>query len=138
MHRTGQEGARAMANQVNPQVLLDAEVFDATGERIGKVGQVYLREDSRQPAWIVVRSGLFRASETMVPLQGAHMHEHGIQVDVSKDRIMGAPQLIPHGRLSEEDSVELCEHYGLRAEVPISRSSPEQRPFRIRRPGSVA
>ncbi|HEV3356708.1 MAG TPA: PRC-barrel domain-containing protein [Pseudonocardiaceae bacterium] len=127
-----------MTNSVNPQVLLDAEVFDSTGERIGKVGEVYLRDDSRQPAWIVVRSGLFRANEAMVPLQGAHMYERGIQVDVSKDRILHAPQLIPERRLSEEDSVEICEHYGLRAEVPISRSSPEHRPFRIRRPGSVA
>ncbi len=126
-----------MTKAVNPQVLVDAEVFDSTGERIGSVGQVYLREDSRQPAWIVVRSGPLRANETMVPLQGARMHERGIQVNVSKDRIMHAPRLIPRGRLSEEDSVELCEHYGLRAEVPISRSSPEHRPFRIRRPGSV-
>lgn len=126
-----------MTNSVNPQVLHDAEVFDSTGERIGKVGEVYLRDDSRQPAWIVVR--LFRANATMVPLQGARMHDGGgIQVDASKDRIMHAPRLIPESRLSEEDSEELCEHYGLRAEVPISRSSPEHRPFRIRRPGSVA
>jgi sporulation protein YlmC with PRC-barrel domain len=125
-----------MTNPVNPQVLLDAEVFDSTGERIGKVGEVYLRDDSRQPAWIVVR--LFRADETMVPLQGARMDERGVQVDVSKDRILHAPHLIPERRLSEEDSVEICAHYGLRAEVPISRSSPEHRPFRIRRPGSVA
>ncbi len=127
-----------MTNSVNPQVLLDAEVFDSTGERIGKVGEVYLRDDSRQPAWIVVRSGLLRANEAMVPLQGARMYERGIQVNVSKDRILHAPPLIPERRLSEEDSVEICEHYGLRAEVPISRSSPEHRPFRIRRPGSVA
>jgi sporulation protein YlmC with PRC-barrel domain len=127
-----------MANLVNPQVLLDVEVFDSAGDRIGKVGQVYLRVDSRQPAWIVVRSAQLRGRETMVPLQGAHLHEQGIQVGVSKDRIMGAPQLVPRSRLSEEDSEPLYEHYGLRAEVPISRSSPEDRPFSIRRPGSVA
>ncbi|HEY2696790.1 MAG TPA: PRC-barrel domain-containing protein [Pseudonocardiaceae bacterium] len=122
-----------MGNPVNP--VLDAEVYDSSGERIGKVGQVYLRVDSYQPAWIVVRSG---GSQCMVPLQGARMHESGIQVGVSKDHISQAPQLVPPRRLSEEDSAELCEHYGVRAEVPISRSSPEQRMIPLRRPGSVA
>lgn len=122
-----------MVNSMNP--LVDAEVFDSSGERIGTVGQVYLRDDSRQPAWIVVRSG---RSQSMVPLQGARLSDEGIQVGVSKDRIMHAPRLIPPMRLSEEDSEELCEHYGVRVEVPISRGSPEHRPFHIRRPGSVA
>lgn len=121
-----------MGNPVNP--VLDAEVYDSSGERIGKVGQVYLRVDSSQPAWIVVRSG---RSQALVPLQGARMHESGIQVGVSKDDISHAPPLVPRTRLSEEDSVELCEHYGVRAEVPISRGSPEQRLIPLRRPGSV-
>ena len=121
-----------MGNPVNP--VLDAEVYDSSGERIGKVGQVYLRVDSSQPAWIVVRSG---RTQALVPLQGARMHESGIQVGVSKDHISNAPRLVPPPRLSEEDSVELCAHYGVRAEVPVCQCSPEQRPFAIRRPGSV-
>lgn len=122
-----------MGNPVNP--VLDAEVYDSSGERIGTIGQVYLRVDSSQPAWIVVRCD---GSQSMVPLQGARMHESGIQVCVSKDHISHAPQLVPPSRLSEEDSAEICAHYGVRVEVPISRGSPEQRPFAIRRPGSVA
>jgi sporulation protein YlmC with PRC-barrel domain len=118
---------------MNP--LVDAEVFDSSGERIGTVGQVYLRDDSRQPAWIVVRSA---SQQSMVPLQGARMSEDGIRLDVTKDRIMHAPPLIPPARLSEEDGEELHQHYGLRAEAPISRGSPEHLPFLIRRPGSVA
>jgi sporulation protein YlmC with PRC-barrel domain len=122
-----------MGNPVNP--VLDAEVYDSSGERIGKVGQVYLRVDSSQPTWIVVRTD---GSQSLVPLQGARMHESGIQVGVSKDHISHAPPIVPPSRLSEEDSAELCEHYGVRAEVPISRCSPEQCPAPLRRPGSVA
>ena len=46
-----------MANMTNPQELVDAEVFDPSGDKIGKVGEVYLRDDSRQPAWIMVTVG---------------------------------------------------------------------------------
>ncbi|HWC81796.1 MAG TPA: PRC and DUF2382 domain-containing protein [Pseudonocardiaceae bacterium] len=110
-----------MADVMNPQTLVDAEVFDPSGDKIGKVGEVYLREDSQQPAWIMVKSGLFNNHETMVPLQGAHMGEHGIQVGVDKDRIKDAPHMDPHGHLSEQDSAELYRHYGMRPEVPGTR-----------------
>lgn len=111
-----------MTNTMNPGALVDAEVFDRSGEKIGKVGEVYLRDDSAQPAWIMVKSGLFNSHETMVPLQGARMHEQGVQVGVTKDKIKEAPQLDPRGRLSEQDSVRLYRHYGIRPEVPDSRS----------------
>lgn len=110
-----------MTNVVNPQVLVDAEVFDPAGDKIGKVGEVYLRDDSQQPAWIMVKSGLFNNKETMVPLQGAKMSEQGIQVGVSKDKIKDAPRLDPEGHLSEQDSTELYRYYGISPEVPNSR-----------------
>ncbi|HEX3781885.1 MAG TPA: PRC and DUF2382 domain-containing protein [Pseudonocardiaceae bacterium] len=110
-----------MTNVVNPQALVDAEVFDPTGEKIGKVGEVYLREDSQQPAWIMVKSGLFNNHETMIPLQGAKMSENGIQVGVSKDKIKEAPRFDPQGHLSEQDSAQLYSYYGIRPEVPNSR-----------------
>lgn len=111
-----------MTNTMNPGALVDAEVFDPSGEKIGKVGEVYLRDDSAQPAWIMVKSGLFNNHETMVPLQGARMHEHGVQVGVSREKIKQAPEMDPHGHLSEQDSARLYRHYGIRPEVPDSRS----------------
>ena len=110
-----------MTNMTNPQSLVDAEVFDPSGDKIGKVGEVYLRDDSQQPAWIMVKSGLFNNHETMVPLQGARMHEHGVQVGVTKEKIKEAPPLDPRGHLSEQDSMELYRHYGIRPEVPDAR-----------------
>jgi uncharacterized protein (TIGR02271 family) len=110
-----------MTNTVNPQSLMDAEVFDPAGEKIGKVSEVYLREDSHQPAWITVKSGLFNHKETMVPLQGAQMSADGVRVGVSKERIKDAPQVDAEGRLSERESAELYRHYGIQPEVPTSR-----------------
>jgi uncharacterized protein (TIGR02271 family) len=120
-----------MTNTMNAGSLVDAEVFDPAGDKIGKVGEVYLRDDSQQPAWIMVKSGLFNNHETMVPLQGAHMHEHGIQVGVTKDKIKEAPEMDPRGHLSEQDSARLYRHYGIQPEVPNSRG-----PVDAPRPGT--
>jgi uncharacterized protein (TIGR02271 family) len=111
-----------MTNVMNPQDLINTEVFDPSGDKIGKVGEVYLREDSKQPAWITVKSGLFNHKETMVPLQGAQMTEQGINVGVTKESINDAPQVGADGRLSEQDSAELYRYYGIQPEVPTSRN----------------
>jgi uncharacterized protein (TIGR02271 family) len=121
-----------MADTVNPQSLMDAEVYDPAGEKIGKVGEVYLREDSHQPAWITVKSGLFNQKETMVPLQGARMGSDGVRVGVTKERIKDAPPVDAEGRLSERDSAALYQHYGIQPEVPTSRG-----PIDSPRPGSA-
>jgi uncharacterized protein (TIGR02271 family) len=110
-----------MTNTMNPQSLVDAEVFDPSGDKIGKVGEVYLREDSHQPAWITVKSGLFNHKETLVPLQGAQVDSDGIRVAATKERIKDAPQVDADGRLSEQDSAELYRYYGIQPEVPQSR-----------------
>lgn len=117
-----------MTNTMNPQSLIDAVVYDPSGDKIGKVGEVYLREDSKQPAWITVKSGLFNHKETMVPLQGAHISEQGINVGVTKESINDAPQVDADGRLSEQDSADLYRHYGIQPDVPTSRGPMDSPP----------
>jgi uncharacterized protein (TIGR02271 family) len=117
-----------MTNTMNPQSLIDAVVYDPSGDKIGKVGEVYLREDSKQPAWITVKSGLFNHKETMVPLQGAHISEQGINVGVTKESINDAPHVDADGRLSEQDSADLYRHYGIQPDVPTSRGPMDSPP----------
>ena len=48
-----------------------ATVYDRSGDKIGKAGQVYLDDATGQPSWITVNTGLFGTSESFVPLEGA-------------------------------------------------------------------
>ncbi|MFE0028643.1 DUF2382 domain-containing protein [Amycolatopsis sp. NPDC059021] len=110
-----------MASTLSPQQLLDSAVVDPEGNKIGKVGNVYLADATRQPEWITVRTGLFGTKESFVPLQGANMERDGVHVNVAKDQVSEAPRIDADGRLSMDESAELYRHYGM----PVPRTAPD-------------
>jgi len=112
-----------MAKTMQPQELIDSAVVDPTGNKLGKVGNVYLADATRQPEWITVKTGLFGTKESFVPLSGAHADQDGVHVRVDKDAVSDAPRIEADGHLSMEESAQLYKHYGL----PMPRTSPDGR-----------
>ena len=55
----------------NPQDLVGRTVVDSAGDKIGKVGQVYINDQSGQPEWLTVSTGMFGNKESFVPLYGS-------------------------------------------------------------------
>ncbi|EIE99512.1 DUF2382 domain-containing protein [Saccharomonospora glauca] len=104
-----------MAATLRPEELVDNTVVDAEGRKIGKVGTVYLSDESRQPEWVTVRTGLFGQKETFVPLQGAHLESDGVHVSVLKEQVSDAPHADTNSDLTGEESAELYNHYNLPA-----------------------
>ncbi|GAA1971392.1 PRC and DUF2382 domain-containing protein [Amycolatopsis minnesotensis] len=102
-----------MARTIQPQDLIDSTVMDNSGSKIGKVGTVYLADDTHQPEWVTVKTGLFGQKESFVPLSGADMGNDGLHVTVDKDQVSDAPRIDAEGHLSQEESVQLYKHYGL-------------------------
>ncbi|QWF81777.1 PRC and DUF2382 domain-containing protein [Amycolatopsis sp. CA-230715] len=102
-----------MALTVQPQDLIDSTVMDNSGSKIGKVGTVYLADDTHQPEWVTVKTGMFGQKESFVPLSGADMANDGLHVQVDKDQVSDAPRIDAEGHLSQEESVQLYKHYGL-------------------------
>ncbi|WET76967.1 PRC and DUF2382 domain-containing protein [Amycolatopsis sp. QT-25] len=112
-----------MAKTMQPQELIDSAVVDPTGNKLGKVGNVYLADATRQPEWITVKTGLFGTKESFVPLSGAHADRDGVHVRVDKEAVTDAPRIEADGHLSAEESARLYKHYGL----PMPRTSPDGR-----------
>jgi uncharacterized protein (TIGR02271 family) len=112
-----------MAQTMQPQELIDSAVVDPEGNKLGKVGNVYLADATRQPEWITVKTGLFGTKESFVPLSGAHTDKDGVHVRVAKDAVSDAPRIDADGHLSPEESAQLYQHYGL----PMPRTSPDGR-----------
>ncbi|RSM45201.1 DUF2382 domain-containing protein [Amycolatopsis balhimycina DSM 5908] len=112
-----------MAKTMQPQELIDSAVVDPAGNKLGKVGNVYLADATRRPEWITVKTGLFGTKESFVPLSGAHTDKDGVHVRVDKDRVSDAPRIDADGHLSPEESEQLYHHYGL----PVPRTSPDGR-----------
>ncbi|MEU4254451.1 PRC and DUF2382 domain-containing protein [Amycolatopsis sp. NPDC026612] len=112
-----------MARTMQPQELIDSAVVDPDGNKLGKVGNVYLADATHQPEWITVKTGLFGTKESFVPLSGAHTDRDGVHVQVDKDSVSDAPRIDADGHLSPEESEQLYHHYGL----PVPRTSPDGR-----------
>ena len=89
------------------------DVIDAAGERIGSIEDIYLDEETGQPEWLAVRTGLFGRRVSFVPLAEAQAVGDDIAVPYSKEQVKDAPQADPDGILSETDEALLYEHYGL-------------------------
>jgi uncharacterized protein (TIGR02271 family) len=86
---------------------------DASGGKIGKVGQVYVDDRTGQPDWVTVKTGLFGTKESFVPLAAARLERDRLVVGVTKDQVSGAPQADDDGHISERDEVEIYRYYGL-------------------------
>jgi sporulation protein YlmC with PRC-barrel domain len=102
----------------------DREVVDPSGERIGKLGDVYLDRQTDQPAWAGVRTGLFGARETLIPLEGMQEEGDALRVPWEKDLIKDAPNVDADVSLDEEGERRLYEHYG-RGGLEVVRSEEE-------------
>lgn len=91
--------------------LIDRNVVDPSGEKIGKVGQVYLNDDTGQPEWVTVSTGLFGNKETFVPISGSHRSGDDLVVGVSKDVVKDAPRVDADGHTNDQEQQELYTYY---------------------------
>lgn len=92
--------------------LVDRDVVDPGGDKIGKVYDVYLDNESGQPEWLAVTSGLFGTKVSFIPLEGASLAEDEVVVAHRKDLVKDAPKVDADGELTPEETDALYTHYG--------------------------
>jgi uncharacterized protein (TIGR02271 family) len=102
-----------MIDQNSVATLSGATVRDGAGDKIGKVSQVYLDDQTGQPEWVTVRTGLFGGKDSFVPLAAADMQGDELVVNTDKETVSGAPRIDGDEHLSEQDEAELYRYYGL-------------------------
>jgi uncharacterized protein (TIGR02271 family) len=93
--------------------VIGQDVYDEDGDKIGSASEVYLDDDTGQPEWITVRTGLFGTKESFVPIRDADLTDDGVRVHVDKDQVKDAPKIDAEGHLSPEEERELYRHYGM-------------------------
>src|SRR5918912_4335490 len=102
-----------MISRDSARTLIGGTAYTADGDKIGSIGQVYLDNDSGEPAWVTVKTGLLGSSESFVPLDQAELTNDGVRVPYDKDRIKGAPNIDTDRELSPEEEDQLYGYYGL-------------------------
>jgi uncharacterized protein (TIGR02271 family) len=95
--------------------VIGQDVYDESGQKIGSASEVYLDDETGQPEWVTVRTGLFGTKESFVPIRNADLTDDGVRVPVSKDRVKDAPKIDTDGHLSPEEEQQLYTYYGMGA-----------------------
>ncbi len=98
------------------------DVKDWTGEtahgsnedKLGKIEDIYLDNETGEPEWAAIKTGMFGGAASFAPLAEAHRDENGIHFPYTKDQVKDAPNVEADGQLSQDEEASLYKHYGLR------------------------
>jgi uncharacterized protein (TIGR02271 family) len=88
-------------------------MVDRDGGRIGTIDAIYLDDQTGQPEWALVTTGLFGAKSSFVPLAQATQTGEEVRVPYDKQLVKDAPRVDVDQHLSEAEERQLWRHYGL-------------------------
>jgi uncharacterized protein (TIGR02271 family) len=86
---------------------------DRDGDKIGKIAEIYLDEQTGRPEWAIVNTGLFGGRSSFVPLAGASPDGEDVRVAYEKSQVKDAPSIEADGELSQTEEAALYGYYGL-------------------------
>ena len=85
---------------------------DAEGNRIGKITKVYHDDQTGQPLWILVETGMFGTRQSFAPVHGCRFDgEQLVVLAVSKDQVKDAPNIDSDAHVSESEQDALRQYY---------------------------
>jgi uncharacterized protein (TIGR02271 family) len=101
-------------------------VIGSDGSKIGTVADVYFDQDTNEPEWALVTTGLFGSKHSFVPLTNATATGDEVRIPFTKDQVKDAPNLDDDGELSQDEEAMLARHYGMSySEAPSDTGLPE-------------
>jgi membrane protein len=95
-------------------------LLDPAGEKIGRIEEIYLVEETGQPEWALVKMGLIRARSTLVPISNAQPTADGVRAGYEKAKVADAPAVDADAEPSEELVAAVYRHYGIAADATAS------------------
>src|SRR6476620_3008134 len=87
-----------------------ATAYDNSGEKIGRVGQLYIDEETGEATWVTVSTGLFGLSESFAPLQGAEFDGKDIRLKYDKATVKDAPRIEKDQPPARDEKRDLYRH----------------------------
>lgn len=97
-------------NRIND--LIGADAYSSDDEKIGSVEQVYLDDQTQEPTWVTIKTGLFGTGESFAPLQDASFDGDRVRVAYPKDMVKDAPRISSDGSITHEEEASLYHYYG--------------------------
>jgi uncharacterized protein (TIGR02271 family) len=100
-----------MTNSQELQNIMGRTAVDSAGNKIGKIGQIYLDDASGAPQWVTISTGLFGTKESFAPIGGYRLDGDDVVVNVTKDQVKGAPNVDADGHLDDAENDRLYAYY---------------------------
>ena len=107
------------------------QVVSRDGDKVGKIGQIYLDDSTGQPTWVTVKTGLFGGSESFAPLEGARLDGDDLVIGYDKAMVKAAPRVEADGDITPTEEQDLFRYYHLK-----QHGTPTQRPAAGKAPTS--
>ena len=100
-----------MTNAASPDVYIGRNAVDPQGNKIGSVGQVYLNDETGQPDWITVNTGLFGMKENFAPLAGSSFNGDDLVLPFDKTVVKDSPDIADASHLDADEQQSLYAYY---------------------------
>ena len=91
--------------------LLSATAYGSDGDKIGKVEQVFLDDNTEEVTFVTVNTGLFGTKESFVPADGARQDGDRLVLPYTKDVVKDAPNVDADQHLSPAEEEEIYRYY---------------------------
>ncbi len=88
-------------------------MVDRDGDKLGTIESIYVDDQTGEPEWALVNTGLFGSRSTFVPIAQARASGDQVQVPYQKQLVKDAPRVDTDQHLSEAEEQQLWTHYGL-------------------------
>ncbi len=100
-----------MTVSTDPQQYIGQTAVDSEGSKVGKIEQVYLDDQTNEPVWVTVSTGLFGTRSSFAPLYGSTAEGDNVRLAVTKDLIKDAPNIEDDAHVSQSEQDALYQYY---------------------------
>ena len=102
--------------------------YSSEGDKLGSVEEIFVDQDTGEPEWIGVGTGMLGTKRVLVPVVGAERSDDGFRVPYSKEQVKETPD-VDADEISQETEAQLYAHYGLEySHAPSDTGLPQGAP----------
>ncbi len=104
------------------------QVVDQAGDKIGKVSQIYVDDETGRPEWLAVNTGMFKSKSSFVPIGSGQLRGDDVVVSFDKGKVKDAPRVEDDkdGYLTPEEEQDLYRYYGSGYSTATGRSADDK------------
>ena len=93
------------------QTMEGQNAVDRNGAKIGKVGHIYVDDQTGQPLWVTLITGMLGTKQSFAPLYGSRTSDGNLQLAVSKDMVSDAPDVEATDHIEDSENDDLHTYY---------------------------